>query len=165
MNQTSPIAFTALIEIIGVNPFVYLPEKVLEQVFLQAGKDKGKIPVKMTIDGHAFIQTLVRYSGHWRLYLNTPMRKAAMKEVGDTAVFEIWYDPEERIVVLHPKFITALEQNPEARKVYDQLPPSRRQEIAKYLSFLKTEESLDRNVKKAIDFLIGKDRFVGRDNP
>lgn len=165
MNQMSPVSFTATIEIIGVNPYVFLPAKVLEQVFLQAGTNKGKIPVKMRIDGHEFIQTLVRYSGHWRLYLNTPMRKAAQKEVGDTAVFEVWYDPEERVVALHPKLIRAMEMNPEARIVFDQLPPSRRQEIARYLSFLKTEESVDRNVKKAIDFLLGKDRFIGRDSP
>ena len=47
------IKFKAKIEIIGVNPFVFLPEPVLHKVFVQAGKDKGKIPVKMKIDGHS----------------------------------------------------------------------------------------------------------------
>jgi hypothetical protein len=75
--------FTAKIEIIGINPFVFLPDQALKAVFKQAGKDKGKIPVKMKIDGHEFVQTLIRYSGHWRLYLNGPMRKAAGKDVGD----------------------------------------------------------------------------------
>ncbi|MEI9935362.1 MAG: hypothetical protein WDM71_11065 [Ferruginibacter sp.] len=46
---------------------------------MQAGKDKGHIPVKGKLDGHAFIQTLVKYSGKWRLYLNGPMRKASIK--------------------------------------------------------------------------------------
>ena len=49
--------FKAKIEIIGVNPFIFLPERVLHKVFVQAGKDKGKIPVKMKIDGHEFPQT------------------------------------------------------------------------------------------------------------
>jgi len=157
--------FSATIDIIGVNPFVYLPEDVLKIIFLQAGKTKGKIPVKMTIDGHEFPQTLVKFSGHWRLYLNTPMRKAAKKEFGDTAVFGIRFDPEERIIPMHPKFIAALEGNQDAKLVFDQLRPSLRLEIVRYLSFLKTEESLDRNIVKAIGFLLGKERFVGRDRP
>src|SRR5918997_132167 len=89
-------SFSARIDIIGVNPFVYIPEDVLETLFKHAGKHKGKIPVKMKIDGHAFTQTLVKYSGHWRLYLNIPMRKAAGKEAGDVATFEVEYDAEER---------------------------------------------------------------------
>jgi hypothetical protein len=157
--------FKAKIEIIGINPFVYIPEKVLQAVFKQAGKDKGKIPVKMKIDGHEFIQTLVKYSGHWRLYLNTPMRKAAGKETGDTALFEIRYDPEERKVAMHPELEKALKVNPKAKKVFDALPPSRRNEIIKYISFLKTEESVKKNIARAMQFLQGKERFVGRDKP
>lgn len=34
------IKFRAKIEIIGVNPFVFLPERALKEVFKQAGKDK-----------------------------------------------------------------------------------------------------------------------------
>ena len=61
------LKFKAKIEIIGVNPFVSLPERVLQKVFRQAGKDKGKIPIKMKIDGHEFTQTLIKWSGFWRL--------------------------------------------------------------------------------------------------
>lgn len=52
--------FTAKVEIIGINPFVFLPEKVLQNIFKEAGKNKGKIPVKMKIEGHEFIQTLIK---------------------------------------------------------------------------------------------------------
>jgi len=157
--------FRAEIKIIGINPFVFLPDSVLQHIFKQAGKDKGKIPVKMTIDGHAFTQTLIRYSGHWRLYLNTPMRKAADKEVGDTAVFTISYYSNRKKISAHPKLVTALQKNARARKVFDQLPASRRNEIIKYISFLKTPESIDRNIKRAIHFLLGKERFIGREKP
>jgi hypothetical protein len=156
-------SFSAEIEIIGVNPFVYLPEPVLEKLFLQSGKRKGKIPVKMRIDGHEFVQTLVRYSGAWRLYLNTPMRKAAKKEVGDSAVFELWFDPEERVIEMHPELIKALHENKEANSVFESLAPSLQKEIVRYISFLKSPESVERNVHKAIDFLMGKGRFIGRE--
>ena len=159
------IKFKAKIEIIGVNPFVFLPEKVLQQIFAQAGKDKGKIPVKMKIDGHEFPQTLIKWSGAWRLYLNTPMRKAAQKDVGDTATFEIAYDAIERTVPMHPKFKKALGENKEAKKVFDSLRPSLQLEINRYFSFLKSEAAVDRNVTKAIQFLLGNGRFVARDKP
>ena len=157
--------FKAKIEIIGINPFVFLPERVLRKVFLQAGKDKGKIPVVMKIDGHEFQQTLIKWSGAWRLYLNTPMRKAAKKDVGDVANFEIAYHPDERVFPMHPKFEKALRENKEAKKIFDSLRPSLQLEINRYLDSLKTESSVDRNVTKAIQFLLGKERFVARDHP
>ena len=40
------LSFKANIEIIGINPYVLLPDKVLLALFKQAGKDKGPIPVK-----------------------------------------------------------------------------------------------------------------------
>jgi Domain of unknown function (DUF1905) len=165
MDSTKIKIFSAEIEIIGVNPFVYLPDNVLKFIFNQAKKEKGKIPVKIKIDGHEFPQTLIKYSGQWRLYLNTPMRKSANKDVGDKAKFEIWFDPQERIIQAHPKFIKALKESKEAKKIFDSLRPSLQLEIIRYLSFLKTEESLDRNVMKAVNFLLGKQRFIGRDKP
>lgn len=157
--------FSAEIEQIGINPFVYLPEDVLEAVFIQANKNKGKIPVKIKIEGHEFPQALIKYAGHWRLYLNTPMRKAANKEVGNRANFEIRFDPGKRVIAPHPKFLKALEENKEAKKIFDALRPSLQLEIVRSLSFLKTEDSLERNILKAIHFLLGKERFIGRDKP
>jgi hypothetical protein len=157
--------FTAKVEIIGINPFVFLPEKVLQNIFKEAGKNKGKIPVKMKIEGHEFIQTLIKYSGHWRLYLNTPMRKMAKKEVGDFAKFEIAFDKEERKIAIHPKFQTALNNDPKAKEVFEKLRPSLQLEIVRYFSFLKQEETVEKNVTKAISFLLGKGKFVGRENP
>ncbi|MDR3271200.1 MAG: YdeI/OmpD-associated family protein [Peptococcaceae bacterium] len=56
-------------------------------------------------------------------------------------------------------------KNPDAKKVFDGLSPSKRHEIIRYISFLKSEESVDQNVEKAINFLLGNGRFVGRDKP
>ena len=78
-------SFSAKIQIIGVNPYVLLPKKVLEYIFEKAGKDKGAIQVKGTLNKNPFTQNLVKYSGKWRLYLNGPMREAAGIDVGDLA--------------------------------------------------------------------------------
>jgi len=157
--------FRAKVHIIGVNPYVLLPAAILRKIFSAAGKKKGPVPVKGTLDGHRYVQTLVRYSGKWRLYLNTPMRDAAGIGVGDAATFTIQFDPKPREVAMHPKLKTALNKNKKAREVFDKLPASRQKEIIKYISFLKSEESVARNVERAIRFLQKKERFIGRDEP
>lgn len=165
MSDKSKNKFTAKIELIGVNPFVFLPDEILENLFAAAGKSKGKVPVNMKIDGHAFTQTVVKYAGHWRLYLNTPMRKAAGKEVGDTATFEASYDPADRSIPVLEKLRKALAKNKEAKKVFDALSPSLQAELSRYLNGLKTEECVERNIVRAVNFLLGKERFIGREKP
>ncbi|HWY37026.1 MAG TPA: YdeI/OmpD-associated family protein [Bacteroidia bacterium] len=159
------LKFEAKIHIIGVNPYVLLPKNILKEIFKQAGKEKGTIPVRGTLDGHPYVQTLVKYSAKWRLYLNTPMRRSAGKDVGDTIEITIEYDPAERIIPIHPKLAKALMKNKRASKVFKSLSPSMQKEIVRYFSFLKNEETVDKNIIKAIDFLLGKGRFVGRDKP
>ncbi len=157
--------FKAELQIIGINPFVFVPVKILAAVFKQANKDKGPIPVRGTINTEPYRQTLVRYSGEWRLYINTSMLKNSPKRIGEKIELTIEHDPSDRSIQPHPKLEAALKKNKEAKKVFDQLTDSRRLEIVRYISFLKTEESVDRNIIKAIDFLLGKERFAGRDKP
>jgi hypothetical protein len=157
--------FKADIEIIGINPFVSVPGKILADLFKQAGKDKGKIPICGTVNNLPYKQTLVKYSGHWRLYINTTMLKNSPKRIGETIELTIKFDPSDRTIKPHPKFVDALNNNPKAKAKFNNLPASRQHEIVRYISFLKTKESIDKNILKAINFLLGKGRFVGRDKP
>lgn len=154
--------FTAKLEIIGINPYVSVPEKILTAIHAQAGKDKGPIPIKGTINGKAFRQTLVKYSGAWRLYVNTEMLENSPKRIGETVTLKIAFDPAERSIHPHPKLVEALAQNKQAKERFDALPPYLQKEIVRYISFLKTDASVERNVDKAIDFLLGKGPFIGR---
>jgi hypothetical protein len=158
-------SFSARIYKIGVNPYVLIPVVVLKEVFKQANKTRGPIPVRGYLNGFLFMQTLVKYSGKWRLYLNTPMRKGAGIDVGDIAEVKIEFDPRVRKVAMHPKLKLALEKNEKAKQKFEQLSPYRQKEILRYIGNLKSEETVDKNVKRAISFLIGKERFVGRDKP
>lgn len=158
-------SFTAKIYIIGVNPYVLLPAKILKAIFNDAGKDKGAIPVKGTINNHPFIQHLVKYSGKWRLYLNTPMRKGSKADAGDTVSISISFDKTIRETPMPEKLAAALSKNKKALKIFDGLSPSMQKEIKRYINNLKSEESIDKNVTRAINFLLGKERFIGRDGP
>lgn len=158
-------AFVADIRVIGINPYVLLPEGTLERVFAQAVKDKGPIPVHGTLDAHDFIQTLVKYAGAWRLYLNGPMLMACGKGVGDEVSVRIAFDPRDRSTPMPPALEIALKKNKHARTVFDNLAPSRKKEIMRHIGNLKSEEAVKRNVLRAIGFLEGKERFAGRDKP
>jgi hypothetical protein len=158
-------AFDAEVLIIGINPYALLPDAVLERLFAQAGRDKGPIQVHGTLDGHAFIQTLVKYAGAWRLYLNGPMLKAAKKGVGQRVSLRIAFDPRDRSIPMPAPLEVALKKNVKARKVFDALPPSRRKEIMRYIGHLKSEAVIKKNVARAIGFLEGNERFAGRDKP
>jgi hypothetical protein len=149
-------AFSAKVRIIGINPYVQVPKAVLQKLFDEAGRDRGPIPVCGTLNGKKFQQTLVRFQGAWRLYLNTPMRRDAGIDVGDQAVVELGFDPKPRTLPIHPHFALALEKNKAAKAAFERLAPSRRKEILRYLGFMKTEISLRRNIAIIVDYLSGR---------
>jgi hypothetical protein len=157
--------FEAIVEIIGINPFVPVPEEILTELFHKAGKTKGAIPVTGTVNGREYKQNLVKYKGQWRLYINTTMLKNSPQRIGERIEVTIAYDTSDRTLKPHPKLIAALNSCPEAQQRFDALSPSLQKEIIRYILMLKTEESIDRNVQRAIDFLLGKTSFVGRKSP
>ncbi len=154
--------FKVKLEIIGINPFVFVPDDILQQVFTSAKKNKGAIPIKGTINGVSYKQNLVKYSGYWRLYINMIMLKNSPKRIGETIEVTIQFDSSDRTIQPHPMLLRALEENSEAKEVFESLAPSLKLEIVRYIANLKTEVSIERNVKKAIQFLLGNERFVGR---
>ncbi|HTL82489.1 MAG TPA: DUF1905 domain-containing protein, partial [Bacteroidia bacterium] len=107
--------FSAELLIIGVNPFVFVPEKILRSIFKDAGKEKGFIRVKGKVNAHPYKQTLVKFRGEWRLYINTTMLKNSPKRIGEKIKVEIAFDPEDRSIKAHPQFENALKKNPQAK--------------------------------------------------
>jgi len=157
--------FKAGIELIGINPFVFVPDEILLEVFLQSGKEKGHIPVCGSVNRMPYKQTLVKYKGEWRLYINTTMLKDSPRRIGEVISVTIRHDPAERTILPHPDLMRALKRNRGAKKVFDSLSPSLQKEIVRYIAALKTPESVSRNVERAIGFLTGNNTFIGRDKP
>jgi len=97
------------------------------------------------------------------LYLNGPMRKAAGKDVGDLIDIHIDFDPKPRTTPIHPKLKKAFKENPTAKQAFEKLSPSHQKEILRYINFLKSEESVDKNVQRAIAHLTSGKPFIGRE--
>lgn len=149
-------AFSAEIKIIGVNPYVLLPEDILLELFKAFGKDRGPIPVKGKINGKAFSQTVVKFQGVYRLYVNGIMMKASGVQVGDKAEFVIEVDTTSREIPMHPEFAKALQKNKKAEEAFARYPASRQKEINRYLNNIKSEEIRAKNIDKIIRHLKGE---------
>lgn len=104
--------------------------------------------------------------GGFRLYLNGKVRKASGTGVGDRVEVELRFDVKYRSGPAHPMpawFRAALKKNPVARKNWEALIPSRKKEILRYFSLLKSPGAWERNLARVIRVLSGKpERFMAR---
>lgn len=149
-------AFHARIQLLGINPWVALPARELSALFRAAGRDKGPIPVRGFIDEVPFRQTLVKYQGAWRLYLNTPVRRAAGKDVGDRVKVTLELAPAPRREPTPDELKRALAERPELKAAFRALTPARRQEINRNLGRLESESARQRNLEHVLRYLAGE---------
>jgi len=139
-------SFKASIYKTGINLCVDVPERISTKM----KPIKGYIPVKGTVNGHAFVQTLVPVkNAAYRLFVNGPMLKGSGTKLGDTARFSIEQDPEPRAEPFPKGFKKALAVNGLLVE-FNQLTPARKKEVLRYLNNLKTKESLLRNIEKVV---------------
>jgi hypothetical protein len=146
--------FIAKIAIVGINPYVLVPAGERKALFSAAGRDKGPIPVEGTLDGVPFKQTLVRFKGRWRLYVNGPLLRATNKAVGDAVRVELRFDAMPRQEEMHPGLLRALRKHG-ATAAFGKLAPSQKKEILRYLNKLKGSEAIARNIESVVAHLTG----------
>lgn len=146
--------FTAKIYKTGINAAVDVPKKITDA--LQPAK--GYIRITGTINGHTFRQTLVPVKdAPYRLFVNIPMLKGGEAALGDTAKFSIEQDltPVENDYEMNDVLLAELKKH-KLETAFEALTPSRRKDILKYLAYLKTEETVRKNVEKVIGQLKNK---------
>src|SRR6266496_2732985 len=136
------LRFRAPMKIHGVNPYVLMSArraselkhgwcKPMPVLFQINGKPKESSPINMMPIG----------DGSFRLYLNGKVRKASGTGVGDRVEVEVRFDAKHRSGPAHPMpawFRAALKKNPPASKNWEALIPSRKKEILRYFSALKS---------------------------
>ncbi|MBW7674434.1 YdeI/OmpD-associated family protein [Chryseobacterium chendengshani] len=154
--------FTAKLEIIGINPFVFIPDEILNKIFKQSGKNKSPIPVKGFVNGQEFRQNLMKYLGEWRLYINLKMLKNSPKRISELIEVSIVFDNTERCLTIHPDLDKAIKESAVALKNFENLIPSRKSELIRYIDHLKTEAAIKKNIEKIISHLEGKTDFFGK---
>jgi hypothetical protein len=153
--------------IVGVNPHVMVDAKQASQL---RRKWRGPMPVCFWVNGRSDrtwrVNLMPVGDGRFRLYLNGNIRKESNLSVGDVLDIEALFDGEYRSGPLHSMpawFRKELSGNPQAKRGWDHLVPSRQKEILRYFAQLKSAEAKQRNVQKALHVLAGcKGRFMAR---
>jgi hypothetical protein len=163
----STARFRALIQIHGINPYVSVSAKRVSA--LKAGWRKP-MPVLVRVNGKPDEPWLINMmpvgDGSFRLYLHETVRKASGTGVGDRVKVELRFNTKYKGGPAHPmpnRFREALNEDPIAKKNWEALTPSRKKEILRYFSFLKSHEARERNLDRAIRVLSGEPgRFMAR---
>lgn len=124
---------------------IYFPYSTLE-VF----DSKGKIPVLITVDGHAFEHTLLpSRNGHYLVY-NEFIRRTVGKNIGDIVNVSLEEDTTERKFIV-PEYI---EKELHANGVLDtylKQPDYLKREQVNYIEVAKKEETKINRVRKLIE--------------
>ena len=161
------LRFIAVIQIRDGNP--YIPVSAARAKTLKPDWRKP-MPVRVRINGKPEeawrINMMPTGNGGFYLYLHGDVRRASSTRVGDRVRAEVRFDPPYRNGPLHPMpawFKTALRKNATAMKHWTALIPSRKKEVLRYFSFLKSPQAHARNLEKAMHVLSGnKGRFLAR---
>ncbi|HVZ24968.1 MAG TPA: YdeI/OmpD-associated family protein [Sediminibacterium sp.] len=140
--------FSAVIQKIGINPCVPVPERITQNMV----SHRGYIAIRGTINNFPFVQNLVPVkNAPYRLYINGPMLKGAMSSTGRKAVFKIEQDPDPsaREPEMQPAFRKRFTQEKLLTEFYA-CTPSRQKEILKYYGNLKTDKSREQNLDRLV---------------
>ena len=165
--KMSRLRFRYVIEIENINPYV----RVSAQRVTRLRENWRKpLPVRVRINGKPEnpwrINLMPVGDGSFYLYLHGDVRKASNTKVGDLVTVELAFDEDYKSGPAHPMpswFSDALERNRRANQAWAELIPSRRKEILRYFSWLKTTAAQRRNLQRAIRVLSGgRGRFMGR---
>jgi uncharacterized protein YdeI (YjbR/CyaY-like superfamily) len=115
----------------------------------EAWPQRNRMRVKGTINGFAFRTSLLPLSeGGQMLLVNKQMQKQACITIGGTGEFTLEPDLDERVPAIPPEFAKLLKQHRALKKFYDQLSPSARGDIGKWISQPKTAESRIRRAEQ-----------------
>lgn len=128
------------------------------------------MPVTVQINGQPTIPWKINMmpigDGSFYLYLHGDVRKASGTKVGDRVDVTVFFDNQYKSGPMHAIpdwFQVALDTNPRAMQSWNELIPSRQKEILRYFSWLKSDETKERNLKKALYVLNGNEgRFMAR---
>ena len=92
-------------------------------------------------------------TGAFYLYLHGDVRRASQTKVGDLVDVEVEFDAAYRNGPMHPMpawfRVPLVEEREGVAQAWDALIPSRKKEILRYFSWLKSAEARERNVARA----------------
>lgn len=173
MTKAKSLRFMATIYKIWMMRHVDVPEEIVRALQKQmtngagrgttrkaAGKVQGPkpvryIPVVATVSGKSAQTTLVPAGGgHFRMQINTALRKAGAVDAGDVASIELRLDRSSRERPVPADLQAGLKQHPKAARAFEELPAGHRRELVQWFDAAKSAKARKRRLERAIDHLL-----------
>ena len=142
--------FQATIDTEGSGTFVDVPLDV-PAVF-----GRVRAPVVVTVNGHAWRSTVMRYGDRYFLPLNRTNREAAGVAAGDTVSVGLASDDAPRTVEVPDDLAAALDAAPGARVAFDARSFSHRREWVEWVSGAKRPETRERRVRGVVEQVLAR---------
>jgi Bacteriocin-protection, YdeI or OmpD-Associated/Domain of unknown function (DUF1905) len=175
--QSRAHSFLATIYKVWIMRHVDVPEDVATSLIAEirrvgaaktSARTKGAppkhIPVIATVNHKSVQTTLVPAgAGHYRLTLNTALRKAGRADTGEVIGVTLTYDPNSREIETPPEYLAALKRNALAKKEFDRLPPGHKRQLLAYYQKTKSDKARTNAIEKTIDHL--RERALLRTTP
>lgn len=114
---------------------------------------KGRVPVRGTINGAPFRNSLCHMRGEWFMVVNKELRKAAGVGAGDTVAVELERDDEKRVAAVPPWLKKIIAADARARAFWDKSPYSHQKEYVKWIEEAKQESTRERRVAQMMEAL------------
>lgn len=158
MGKATKYNFKSTIYKVDINACVDVPKRITDEMESR----KGYIKIKGKINGFGFNKNLVPVKNKpYRLFVNIPMLEGAEVKPGDTANFVIEQDFKvKKKSYPRPKKLTEILKDKKLLDDFNNLTESQKRNILKYLNDIKTEKTLERNIKKLIDQLENKETNI-----
>ncbi|HPN33868.1 MAG TPA: YdeI/OmpD-associated family protein [bacterium] len=130
--------------------FIEFPFKVEKEFGV-----KGRVKVVATFDGHEYRGSLVKMGlpCHW-LGLTQQVRTAIGKNPGDSVHVVLRKDEEPREVEIPADLGRLLDENPRAKRWFDELSYTNRKEYVRWIEGAKKKETRDQRLLKTIGMLL-----------
>jgi len=138
--------FSGRIYRVGLIRYVDVPADISRELGSAA-----HVPVAGTVEGVPLRSTLVsRGRGAYRLAIHSDIRKKLRIDTGAVVEIALCRDEESREPELPPVLALGLRNSPKAQRIFRGMTTALRRQIVRYLTAVKTQEVLDRRVKKFI---------------
>jgi hypothetical protein len=153
-TQSNPLKFKA--QLVGRGPggawtYLQIPFSVPE-IF---GR-KGQVPVRATINGFTFRNSLMPRAGVHILGVGKDILASAAASPGDTVHVELALDDAPRTVTLPADLEAALAQSPSTSQLFTALSYSHKKEYVEWIESAKKPETRLKRIEKAIELLAAR---------
>ena len=117
-----------------------------------------RAPVRVTVNGHTWRSTVMRYGERYYLPVNREHRGAAGVEAGDAVTVLVESDDAPRTVDVPGDLAAAIDAAPGAREAFDAASFSHRREWVEWVEEAKRPSTRERRVRGVVEQVLARAR-------